>query len=59
MSDNNITFFFISDLQQAQEATEEVKRKVLIGAVSFKKADEKKDSFKRSSLVGRRRVRFW
>ncbi|VDM20617.1 unnamed protein product, partial [Wuchereria bancrofti] len=42
-------------LQQAQEATEEVKRKVLIGAVSFKKADEKKDSFKRPSLVGRRR----
>ncbi|VDK73964.1 unnamed protein product [Onchocerca ochengi] len=42
-------------LQQAEEATEEVKRKVLIGAVSFKKADEKKDSFKRSSLVGRRR----
>ncbi|VDN85828.1 unnamed protein product, partial [Brugia pahangi] len=43
-------------LQQAQEATEEVKRKVLIGAVSFKKADEKKDSFKRPSLIGRRRV---
>uniref|UniRef100_A0A1I7VAG1 Calcium-binding mitochondrial carrier protein SCaMC-1 n=1 Tax=Loa loa TaxID=7209 RepID=A0A1I7VAG1_LOALO len=43
-------------LQQAEEATEEVKRKVLIGAVSFKKADERKDSFKRSSLVGRRRV---
>ncbi|VDO35016.1 unnamed protein product, partial [Onchocerca flexuosa] len=42
-------------LQQAEEATEEVKRKVLIGAVSFKKADEKKDSFKRSSLIGRRR----
>ncbi|KAM3727740.1 putative calcium-binding mitochondrial carrier F55A11.4 [Dirofilaria immitis] len=41
-------------LQQAQEATEEVKRKVLIGAVSFKKADEKKNSFKRSSLIGRR-----
>ncbi|KAL3990017.1 RNA recognition motif family protein [Acanthocheilonema viteae] len=42
-------------LQQAEEATEEVRRKVLIGAVSFKKADEKKDSFKRSSLIGRRR----
>ncbi|VDK73102.1 unnamed protein product [Litomosoides sigmodontis] len=43
------------NLQQAEEATEEVKRKVLIGAVSFKKADEKKDSFKRSSLIGKRR----
>ncbi|CAG9537816.1 unnamed protein product [Cercopithifilaria johnstoni] len=42
-------------LQQAEEATEEVKRKVLIGAMSFKKVDERKDSFKRSSLVGRRR----
>uniref|UniRef100_A0A915PDZ6 Negative elongation factor E n=1 Tax=Setaria digitata TaxID=48799 RepID=A0A915PDZ6_9BILA len=43
-------------MQQAEEATEEVKRKVLTGAVSFKKVDEKKDSFKRSSLVGRRRI---
>uniref|UniRef100_A0A158Q7X1 Calcium-binding mitochondrial carrier protein SCaMC-1 n=1 Tax=Elaeophora elaphi TaxID=1147741 RepID=A0A158Q7X1_9BILA len=42
-------------LQKAEKATEEVKRKVLIGAVSFKKVDEKKDSFKRSSLIGRRR----
>lgn len=42
-------------IQQAEEATEEVKRKVLTGAVTFKKADEKKDSFKPSSLVGRRR----
>lgn len=52
-------WFFVLDLQKAEKATEEVKRKVLIGAVTFKKADEKKDSFKRSSLVGRRRVRFW
>ncbi|VDN02680.1 unnamed protein product [Thelazia callipaeda] len=40
---------------QAEVATEEVKRKVLLGTVTFKKADEKKDSFKRSSLIAKRR----
>uniref|UniRef100_A0A0M3ISV2 Uncharacterized protein n=1 Tax=Ascaris lumbricoides TaxID=6252 RepID=A0A0M3ISV2_ASCLU len=41
-------------LQQAEEATEEVKRKVMSGAINLKKVDEK-STFKRTKVIPKRR----
>ncbi|VDD93245.1 unnamed protein product [Enterobius vermicularis] len=41
-------------IQQAEEATEEVKRKVMSGAINLKKANEK-STFKRSKVLEKRR----
>ncbi|VDK42453.1 unnamed protein product [Anisakis simplex] len=42
-------------IQQAEEVTEEVKRKVMSGAINLKKADEK-STFKRTKVVPKRRA---
>lgn len=42
-------------IRQAEEATEEVKRKVMSGAINLKKANER-STFKRSKVLEKRRV---